>query len=297
MTPQQHVALAGALVGTAWNGLRLAVPEDWRPARLGLGYLYFEDADGPAFELKWRFGAGRDGMEAALRALTPKGRATAGGTLPDAWLDALAPFELMPMTWTRDGRSGLGAALFCPECGMAAVFQGYGGPHGLDAGRLADLAAVLGSLVHHRPDPPAFALYGLSFSPPPGFVLASFDFVPGRFSLTFSAGRRRLDVVRLAPADVLLAREPFGTIAGRVFGFDDRAALTPGSLAGCPAVWLAARQGGGLDAVVRRFGRSGRLAVLRHAAGINKLLGAAATGDKPVDRDWLAGVAAHCVSL
>ena len=38
----------------AWNGLTLSVPSSWRPARLGLGYLYFEDGSGPAFELKWR---------------------------------------------------------------------------------------------------------------------------------------------------------------------------------------------------------------------------------------------------
>lgn len=298
MTPTDDVDSRNSLVPVAWNGIRITVPGSWRPARLGLGYLYFEDDDGPAFELKWRRGAGRDGMEAAFRALTPKGRATAGDTLPDAWLDALADFELMPMTWRLDGRTGLGAALFCPECGTAAVFQGYGGPDGLDAARVAQLAKVLASLVHHEPGPSVCRIFGLSVTPPQDFSLATFEFMPGRFSLSFASGRRRLDVVRLAPADVLLARETLGVLAVRVFGFDAAAAQTPGILGGADAVWLASRQkSGGIDAVARLLGGQGRLAVLRHEAGVNKLLGVALSATKPVDRDWLAEVAAGCVSL
>ena len=190
-------------------------------------------------------------MDAAFRALTPKGRARAVERLPEAWLDALADFELMPLSWKLDGRTGLGAALFCPECGLAAVFQGYGGADGLGAGRIATLATVLASLRHHEPGPPAFQLFGLSFTPPPGFALASFDFVPGRFALSFVAGRRRLDMLRLAPADVLLSREPLAAIAASSFGFDPAAASSLTEVAGLPAVWLAERQEpGGLHEAV-----------------------------------------------
>lgn len=282
----------------AWNGVSLPVPADWRPARLGLGYLYFEDDDGPAFEFKWRARAGRDGMEAALKALTPKGRARAGGELPPAWLDALADFELMPLSWRRDGRTGLGAALFCPHCGMAAVFQAYGGPHGPDAARAADVAAALAGLRHHEPGPPAYRVYGLSFVAPEGFALAAFSFVPGRFTLTFAARGRRLDVVRLAPADVILAQSGLGDTAARTFGLTDATVREAGVVAGCPAVWLARRQGSGfLDAVARRCGRQGTLAVLRHDAAANKLYGAALSAASPVDRLWLAQTVARCVSL
>ncbi|EHJ49244.1 hypothetical protein DFW101_3245 [Solidesulfovibrio carbinoliphilus subsp. oakridgensis] len=286
------------LVPLAWNGVALSVPEDWRPARLGLGYLFFEDADGPAFECKWRRGAGREGMEAALRALTPKGRATAGGQLPDDWLAALADFELMPLSWGQAGRAGLGAALFCPDCGLAAVFQGFAGPDGFSTGRKRLLASVLRSFRHHDPGPPAFRLFGLSFVAPPGFALAAHEFVPGRFVLSFAAGRERLDVVRLAPADVLLAAADLGAVAARAFGSTEAEAQSPGTVAGCPAVWLARRQGSGfLDVAARHLGRQGRLAVLRHDRDANKLLGAALASARPVDREWLAETAAACVSL
>ncbi len=286
------------LVPLAWNGVSLSVPESWRPARLGLGYLFLEDADGPAFELKWRRGAGRAGMEAALRALTPKGRARAGGGLPESWLAALAGFELMPLSWRQAGRAGLGAALYCPDCGLAAVFQAFGGPDGPDADRARTVARVLASLRHHDPGPPAFRLVGLSFAPPPGFVLSGPEVVPGRFSLTFAAGRQRLDVVRLAPADVLLAQADLHSLAARTFGMEDGAAAEPGAVAGCPAVWLARRQGPGLaDALARFVGRQGRLAVLRHDREANKLLGAALTSPDPVDRPWLEEAATACVSL
>ena len=79
----------------AWNGLSLTVPGAWHPSRLGLRHLYLEDDQGPVFEWKWRPGAGRGGMDAALRALTPKHRARAGEVLPDNWLAALDAYELM----------------------------------------------------------------------------------------------------------------------------------------------------------------------------------------------------------
>ncbi|EFL51625.1 conserved hypothetical protein [Solidesulfovibrio fructosivorans JJ]] len=298
MTRQTLAAGDPPLAAMAWNGVSLDVPGDWRPARLGLGYLYFEDPDGPAFEFKWRPGAGRKGMEAALRALTPKGEASAGATLPPEWLRPLHDFELMPLSWSKNGRAGLGAALFCPECGMAAVFQAFGPGDGPDAAMRRLVAKVLASLRHHDPGPPAFRLFGLSFTPPSGFMLCSHTFVPGRFSLSFAAGRQRLDIVRLAPADVLLERSHLAEVAALAFGCDDRTRREEGSLAGCPAVWLASRQGTGFpDALARGLGRQGRLCVMRHEAGVNKLLGAGLASGKPVDRQWLEKVASHCVSL
>ncbi|MFP5260049.1 MAG: hypothetical protein ACLGQH_13585 [Acidobacteriota bacterium] len=293
MTPQD-----APVTPVAWNGLRLAVPSAWRPTRLGLGYLLFEDGAGPAFELKWRQQAGRDGMEAAFRAMTPKGRAKRAEALPDAWLARLTAFESMPIAWSTGEHAGLGAALFCPDCGLAAVFQGYGGPEGPSRQRVAEIAAVLGSLSHHDPGPPAFAVFGLGYTPPPGFMLASFHFAPGRFSLHFASGRRRLDILRLAPAEVLLARDSLARLAAQGFGFDPDVAATAATLDRSPAVWLAERQGAGLgQRLLRLCGRPARLAVLRHDQAADKLLGAAATAPKPIDPGWLAETAAHCVSL
>jgi hypothetical protein len=283
---------------TAWNGIRLDVPVSWRPTRLGLGYLLFEDGSGPAFELKWRRNAGREGMEAAFRAMTPKGRARRAEDLPKAWARRLTDFETMPITWTTGEHAGSGAALYCPDCGLAAIFQGYGGPTGPSPARVEEIAAVLGSLSHHEPGPPAFALYGLRFMPPPDYLLSDFQFVPGRFSLTFAAKGRRLDIVRLAPAEVLLAGSDLTRLAVQTFGFDADAGTTVAALGTSPAVWLAERQGSGFAARFARLcGRPARLAVLRHDTATDKLLGAAASGPKPIDAGWLAETAGHCVSL
>lgn len=293
-----RVANSADSMPVAWNGLSLPVPASWRPARLGLHYLYFEDEDGPAFELKWRVGAGRAGLKAALRGLAPTGGVTTGGELPRSWRAALDGFELTPLSWSLDGRGGRGAALFCPECGLVAVFQAFGDGEGPDAARCDRVGEALAGLRHHDPGPPAFRLYGLSFVAPSGFALTGFEFVPGRFSLAFAVGDRRLDVVRLAPADVLLGRGALGDVAARVFGLEERYDRQAGALRGCPAVWLARRQGRGLlDGVARWLGRQGMLAVLRHDAATNKLLGAALRARRPVDRDWLEKTAAGCVSL
>jgi hypothetical protein len=282
----------------AWNGLRASLPDAWRPAGLGLRYLLLEDDDGPAFEYKWRPGAGREGMEAALRALTPKRRARTGVDLPSAWLDALTEYELMPLTWARDGRSGLGAALFHPETGTAAVFQAYGGPDGPDAGRLAQTAAVLSSLSFDPPQAPSFSIYGLSLTAPEGFALATFSFDPGRFVLEFAGPRQRLDLVRLAPASVLFSRQGAEAWTRQALGFAPEVPVVAQPLAGAPAWWVALRQGQGpTDRLARWCGRRGRLGVLRQDLASDKLLGAVATGVAPIDRNWLAGVVTGCVSL
>ncbi|MHC1788124.1 hypothetical protein [Solidesulfovibrio sp.] len=283
---------------TAWNGIRLDAPADWRPTRLGLDYLLFEDGRGPAFEIKWRRNAGRRGMEAAFAAMTPKGRQARSVALPDAWTRHLAGLTIRPIAWTTDDHAGCGAAIFCPKCGLAALFQGYGGPGGPGPDRMAEIAGVLASLSHHEPGPPAFALYGLSYAPPPGYVLSTFSFVPGRFGLHFANGRRRLDILRLAPAEVLLARDDLARVAAQAFGFDCDGPATPGTVGQDPAVWLAERQGRGWpDAAARLLGRPARLAVLRHDRAAGKLLGAGASGPKPIDAGWLAETAGQCVSL
>lgn len=282
----------------AWNGLALAVPSSWRPARLGLGYLYFEDGSGPAFELKWRPGAGRDGMEAAFRAMTPKGQAKRADGLPKAWEAALAGFETMPVAWSIGERGGLGAALFCPDCGLAAIFQAYGGPDGPDRQRVAEVGRALASFSHHHDGPPEFRVFGLSFRPPPDYRLTAFHFSPGRFSLNFAQGKSRLDILRLAPAEVLLARDPLPRLARLAFGFDADRPAAQAVVDGCPAVWIGERQGEQWrDRFLRTLGRPARLALLRHDPAADKLYGAAATSRQPINPDWLAAAAGRCVSV
>jgi hypothetical protein len=298
VSPAAKASSPAADTPIAWNGLGLSVPSHWRAARLGLGYLYFEDGSGPAFELKWRPGAGRDGMEAAFRAMTPKGQARRAKALPEVWNAALAGFETMPIAWNIGARSGLGAALFCPDCGLAALFQAYGGPDGPEAVRVAEVARVLAGFSHHHEGPPLYRVFGLSFTPPPEYRLAAFHFSPGRFSLNFVAGKAHLDILRLAPAEVLLARDRLPRLARLAYGFDLDGPATDGIVAGCPAVWIGQRQGRGFgDRLTRACGRPARLAVLRHDAAADKLLGAAASARRPINPDWLAEAAARCVSV
>ena len=235
------------------------------------------------------------GLKASL---TPKRRAHTGMSLPDAWLEALAAYELMPISWRLEGQTGLGAALFQPDTGTVAVFQAYGGEDGPSPQRQAAVAAVLSGLRHDLPGPPDFRIYGLSFVAPPDFSLAAFEFVPGRFSLSFASGRRRLDVVRLAAADVLLAQENLGALAARIFGFDPSIRPEPAELCGMPAVWLSCRQGScWLTRLARLCGSPGRLAVMRRQTDVDKLLGVSVISKNSVDRQWLVDVASNCVSL
>ena len=190
---------------TAWNGIRLAVPTDWRIGTIDNNYLIFENEFGPALEAKWTFIKGRFDFKSNLRRL----HGPIGGKdklqfhdLPDGAAQALSEYQVQVFSWrTPEGRSGRGALIFCPTAGAACLLHFPGRPD-------ADyFERVLSSFYGPRADGKTeFRIFDIEALTPPGFSLSSKKFQPGWFELTFSDPHKStLRFLRFSPAKILLS--------------------------------------------------------------------------------------------
>jgi hypothetical protein len=188
----------------AWNGLRLRVPVDWAPARLGRDYLGLESPDGPVMEVRFSRSVGNASPDEVVRRMHKKSGLevrTGPSAVPADWLSALpgrdnAGFDCGGAPISR------GVASLCRECGTMAVIRFF--PVGEGKGGTV-AREVLASLRDHDRTQADFELYGLRLDAPEGMALARFSFPPGRFDLEFSGPGRTLGFSRFAPAQVLLA--------------------------------------------------------------------------------------------
>jgi hypothetical protein len=191
-----------------WNGIRLSVPGDWEPVRVGIRHLVLECEHGPALEVKWAPVKGRfDHLRHLRRIARQRRRGEAEiqkWPLPESWKQALAPFDALGFRWDSQTTSAEGAILFCPKCRTATLIQFF---RPVGCHQRADPAPqILASLRDHRLDGRiGFALFDLRAVLPGRFALAGQRFEAGRFRLDFADRRQRLSLFRWAPAAALLA--------------------------------------------------------------------------------------------
>jgi hypothetical protein len=209
----------------AWDGLSLAVPAGWEPARLGLGYLFLEDSLGPRLTLRWQRQKGPLEPEAVLKRLARSGivgrsdatEAMAGDDSRDAaaaWLGALPEaWRALPCS-DASGRGGH-AVLFVIPGEHLDELAVLAAPHprpGEDAAIWARAAASL------APAPPGeFSLYDVRGRAPSGFRLTSFAVQLGHFHFRYASRTGTLEYHRFAPAEAILRGKTLEGWAGDVF--------------------------------------------------------------------------------
>lgn len=226
-----------------WDGLRLAAPAAWEPARLGLGYLMLEDAKGPRLTLRWqRLKAGMsekrlyrllarrgdlkptESPSSALRAVTAR--------LPGGWgAKALAD---------STGRGGEAVA-FCLPDGREGPPSGariavLAAVHAREGEAAAPWVEVLSGLM--AADRGLFSLYDVSGQAPPGFSLSSFAVQLGHYRFLYRRGTRTLEFHRFAPAEAILKGTSLQEWVARAFPARSGKVLpfASGYLGGSPAV-------------------------------------------------------------
>jgi hypothetical protein len=187
----------------AWNGIRLEVPADWDPARMGRRFLLLEDEEGPTMALRWEPISGRFDAHKTLHKLTRAvgtDAEVAPNDAPTIWRNALKSGRgLGPETYGFGWRDGAGLLLFWPDLHIAALAGFYGNPPPPTAGPvLAALGPVAG-----KPTRP-FQVYDIHARVPADLNLDRFQFVPGAFELAFSGTATRLLLHRWGPASMLL---------------------------------------------------------------------------------------------
>jgi hypothetical protein len=220
-TSEETNATPGGWRELAWNGVRMALPPAWGPGRIGERHLVIESEAGPAMEIKWgpvrgRFSHRRH-FQRLVKVTAVHGAQARECLLPAEWAPALGRFEAAGFSWMGGGTAATGAILYCPRSRTGGLVQFFHPPGDSGAIRLA--AAVLDRL--RFPDGTGlarWAVFDIRAELPGRFSLVRHRFEPGRFILTFSSGRCRIDLYRWAPAAALLRDRDLTRFAHAVQG-------------------------------------------------------------------------------
>jgi hypothetical protein len=333
-----------------WNGVGLTVPDAWEPVTLERDGLLLGDGLHPVCEMKWRTVAGSFSFDKHLKRLAreyrdAEVRAVPEDAPPPAWVDAVARLvrsglRAQSFIWRAGPHRGIGAALHNPATGLAALVQFFMEDRDGDSdgardsgnreaeGRAADILATFRD--HTGPDAdrrdPAtrrtmpFAMFGLRGRVPVSFILDTFSFRPGHYSVRYWRPRRlrraardgrtgsgmgagkgagkgaatRLAFERFAPASVLLKDQALAAWAAT--------ALPDKPAAGLPVMESDASGAGAVSwaGVVRTSLVRRLLRRETHARGqvwippgTNHILAVTATGD-PLSDATFAALAESC---
>ena len=217
-----------------WDGLGLAVPPEWEPARLGLGYLMFEDASGPRLSLRWQRLKKPLSPEKVLKRLARR-RLFKPASKPQgavaAMLAALPPeYEALACA-DASGRSADAVLFIAPGRGLAVLAA----PHASPDEKAAPWAEAMRTL--RSASPGAFGLFDVSGEAPGGFRLSAFSVQLGHFHFQYRLGNETLDYFRFAPSEVILRAKTLEGWAGDVLAqtLGKARVFTPGYFQGCPA--------------------------------------------------------------
>jgi len=261
----------------AWNGIRLAVPPDWEPARIEAHRLLLESESGPAMEVKWGPVRGGFSHQRHWRRLRRLGAAAGAAArrcpLPAAWEPALDRYDAMGFCWAGGGAAATGALFVCPRrrtAGLIQFFHAPGAP--ADPGRTA---AVLDRL--HLPEAnegTRWAVFDICAELPEEFRLIRHRFEPGRFTLAFAAHRCRVELARWAPAAVLLNNRG---LEGFARSAAEWGAVRFAAVAGADPAVVEGQSAAPAGLIERLAAHAGRRTVCRarlwHVAARNRILG------------------------
>lgn len=234
----------------AWDGLALEAPAGWEPARLGLGYLFLEDASGPRLTLRWQRLARPMQPERLLKRLARRKQLKSGvrpqGTVAAA-LGALPP-ESGALPCADAAGHGPDAVLFTlPAAGLAVLAA----PHARPDEKALPWVLALSSL--RAGSPGRFELYDVAGQAPDGFSLKAFAVNLGHYHLHYRRGRESLDFHRFAPAGTILRGKTLSQWADQVFAQDlgKRLRFAPASFGGHTAALADGSPGSGAASALR----------------------------------------------
>lgn len=200
-----------------WNGITLQLPADWAPTVIHKAYLLFERAGQPVFELKWQERGGKFAPEGFLKRFQRSlGRNIPVKTwrVPEDLRQRLHPFNVNGFRFQQSTFFCHILLLFCPDCKRTILLRFYADP--------ADDSETSGRILESLQDHPQqedhlWAVYDIRGLLPRTADLQSSEFLPGRFTLTFSYAGAIITLYRFKPAAAILNRqrlEDFGVALG-----------------------------------------------------------------------------------
>lgn len=203
----------------AWNGIRFVAPTGWEPASIGRRYLMLENDAGPVLEIKWGPIKGTFSHRRHLRRLSKTFSKQSNirieeCPLPKDWKAALDHYEYSGFLWTGKQVGGRGVILFCPTCANATLIQFYDY-------QTQTSDRVYQKILRSFEDHPingqtVWAVFDIRAVIPGAYRLKYHRFEPGRFELSFEAGRQKLTLYRWGPAGAALSNRTLVQFAQRM---------------------------------------------------------------------------------
>jgi len=209
-----------------WNRVGLTTPTTWEPSALERDGFLLECEGQPVCELKWRTIQGRFSFEKHIKKLSKGHKNVAIHAVdiqdaPEPWRNSVSTIEQSGMEvhsfiWSLHNLKGMGAALHNPATGLAVLIQFF-----LASDSSTPTAStVLASFKDFSTGKSTpWAMFGLEGRVPTSFVLNTFSFKPGHYSVLYwlpKSGKQSdrtppgkgpgvaLSFERFAPASVLL---------------------------------------------------------------------------------------------
>jgi hypothetical protein len=290
-----------ALKEIAWNRIRLSVPAHWEIAFIGERQLTFQEGLKAALEIKWRTVTGKFSHRSHIKRLSAqhKGKLKQpidSCPLPNEWEKALKTFSISGFAWDADNISGRGGILFCPVCRTATLIQFF-----FHAGDSSDRlpVAVLQTYRDHRHDGVTdWRVFDICATLPERFMLTDHRFHPGKYVLAFSDKTHRIQLLRWAPASVLLRDQTLAQFAGS-WAQDLHRAFAETTINGCRGVEWKRSAPTKLNRWRPRLFSAPLFQLMRiwHLERQNRIFGVTIDGKIPIDPELVSDVCGMYDSL
>ncbi|NDV27298.1 hypothetical protein [Desulfovibrio sp. JC010] len=207
----------------AWDGISFDVPPEFEVSGIDKRFLQLDNGEHPCIELRW-YDAGRTYKEKTyFRQLAKKIESASGlkiesTVLPASWKNPLKKYNTTAFYWQSDLATGRGVMFYCKKAGKVMLVQFIG-----KNDEQIDSAAVMlfESLKFSNPDgDQCWRIYDMKATMPGSMEIESFEFKPGRFSITLSDQTDTVSLYRFSPADVILKDCTLGEFSKKLFDED-----------------------------------------------------------------------------
>jgi hypothetical protein len=271
----------------AWNGLRFSPPASWEPRVVGSRHLVFEEDFQPRLQLRWqrKAKARDDDLHRLAAALAgPAGSVGCAAGFPGAWLSIDPSYQLF-LSLQGDDEQVAGGVCFCRSCHTLLQFQVF---HPNHRSRL-EVGRWLATLSCHGQRESLWRIQDFSLVTPAAFVLTNFNFGAGLTRLSFADRDLRLDICKLAPADIRLRYHTLAEILLTLCGAGDLVTWQEEGGESCQAMRTPGIAGWVLLRLHRQ--RPYLRALIRHDAATNRILAVILSANRRIAPELLPSLA------
>lgn len=203
-----------------WDGISFDLPSKFEVSGIDKKYLQLDNGEQPCIEIRW-YDAGKTYKEKTyFRQLAKKVESSSGikiesTVLPASWKKSLKRFDATAFYWQSDLTTGRGVMFYCKSASQVMLVQFIS-----KCDDCIDEAAIrlFSTLQFHNTGPEIpWRIYDMSATLPVSYTLESFEFKPGRFSISLADNTETISLFRFSPADIILKSTTLGEFSQELF--------------------------------------------------------------------------------